>query len=199
MHPSIAIAAIVAQPTLHVTSAPASSGLQGMSGTNDLLGTDGIDGLKTGTLDTGSDLLYSAHLPVPGLKDPLTIVGVVLDGYSRSSVDDAVEATLRSIVTGFHQVDLGRQGDVVGTYTTRWGASARMVLDGSPSVLTWSSTPVTAKMTTTTLTTGSAGRKVGTVTWTAGKATVSEDVVLDGAIRPPSAWWRLTHPFELGT
>ena len=93
----------------------------------------------------------------------------------------------------------GRQGDVVGTYTTRWGASARMVLDGSPSTLTWSNTPVTAKMTTTTLTTGSAGQKVGTVTWTAGKATVSEDVVLDGAIRPPSAWWRLTHPFELGT
>jgi len=42
-----------------------------MISTNDLLGTDGIDGIKTGTLK-GSDLLFSSTVTV-GLPKPLTI------------------------------------------------------------------------------------------------------------------------------
>ena len=56
-------------------------------------------------------------------------------------------------------------------------------------------------MTTTTLTTGKDGEKVGVVTWTAGTATVTSPVLLQGTIRQPTAWWRLTHPkitFHLG-
>lgn len=190
-----AIAAIVGTRSLDLPG----TAVDGMQNTNDLLGADGIDGVKTGTLDNGSDLLFSSTLSVPEVSTPLRVVGVVLGGDSRSSVDDDVEETLHSIAAGFHETDLGHRGDVVGTYTTRWGARADMVLDGSPSVVTWSDTPITARMTTTTLTTGAAGRKVGTVTWTAGTTTVSVPVVLDHAIAAPSAWWRLTHPFELGT
>jgi D-alanyl-D-alanine carboxypeptidase (penicillin-binding protein 5/6) len=53
-------------------------------------------------------------------------------------------------------------------------------------------------MQTTTLTTGASGDKVGSVTWTAGSNTATVPVVLKGTIKPPTAWWRLTHPFELG-
>ncbi|MFT3797624.1 D-alanyl-D-alanine carboxypeptidase family protein [Microbacterium sp.] len=45
---------------------------------------------------------------------------------------------------------------------------------------------------------GSAGEEVGTVTSTAGSRTATAELVLDGDIAPPDAWWRLTHPFELG-
>jgi D-alanyl-D-alanine carboxypeptidase (penicillin-binding protein 5/6) len=189
-----AVASIVGKSSLDV----AVDGLRGMGTTNDLLGTDGVNGIKTGTLDpSGSDLLYSAQLDV-GTSAPLTVIGVELGGESRSEVDDDVQFLLESIRSGFHRVTLGTAGDVVGTYSTPWGSSARMVLASSRSVLTWSDTKVTASMTTTTLTTGRDGEKVGTVTWKVGGRTVSAPVVLQGGIRPPSAWWRLTHPFELG-
>ncbi|HXR43931.1 MAG TPA: D-alanyl-D-alanine carboxypeptidase, partial [Pseudolysinimonas sp.] len=133
--------------------------VQGMASTNDLLGTDGITGIKTGTLAQGSDLLFSATLDV-GAPKPLSVIGVVLGGSSHDSVDGHVISLLASIKAGFHSVPLGTAGQTVGTYSTPWGESAQMVLDHDASVLTWSDTPVTAKLTTTTLTTGADGEKV---------------------------------------
>ena len=190
-----AVASMVSQTALHIQGSP----VDGMSTTNDLLGVDGIDGIKTGTLDTGSDLLFSANVVVPNLPDVrLRVVGVVLSGFSRQTVDDDVRGMLRQLVSGFHSTSLGVQGDVVGTYTTRWGASARMVLGDDAAITTWSNAPITVKMSTGSITTGTARQKVGTVTWTSGKTTVKVPVVLEKAIKPPTDWWRLTHPGELG-
>ncbi len=183
------IAGIVAKTSLDVPS------LQGMPNTNDLLGSDGIDGIKTGTLE-GSDLLFSAKVS-DGVPTPLTVTGVVLKGASRQSVDASVQAMIASLVAGFHTDQLGTKGEVVGTYSTPWGSSASMVLGKTASLVSWSSTPITSKVSTTTLATGSSGEKVGTVTWTVGKATISVPVVLKGKIAKPSTWWRLTHPAQL--
>jgi D-alanyl-D-alanine carboxypeptidase (penicillin-binding protein 5/6) len=183
------IASIVNKTALDVPS------LAGMPNTNDLLGTDGIDGIKTGTLD-GSDLLFSSTVTV-GTPSPLTITGVVLAGSNRGSVDAAVNAMITSITAGFHHVDLATDGQTVGSYSTAWGAKATMVLGRSASTLTWSNTPITSSMKTTTLKTGASGEKVGSVTWRAGKSTVTLPVLLQGRIRPPTVWWRLTHPMQL--
>jgi D-alanyl-D-alanine carboxypeptidase (penicillin-binding protein 5/6) len=172
--------------------------LQGIANTNDLLGRDGVTGLKTGTLDGyGSNLLFSASVPVTGLTAPLTVVGVVLGGATRESVDADVTKLIDSLKAGFHQVPVATFQQAVGTYATPWGASAKMVLAHAASVYTYSNTPITSTMTTTTLTTGTSGEKVGSVTWKAGISSVTVDVVLDGGIAPPTAWWRLTHPTEL--
>jgi serine-type D-Ala-D-Ala carboxypeptidase (penicillin-binding protein 5/6) len=186
-----AIAAIVAKSSLDVPS------LAGMVNTNDLLGTDGVDGIKTGTLDSaGSDLLFSAVVPV-GLPQPLTVVGIVLGGQNHGSVNTDVRALIDSIKLGFHVEQFGTKGQAVGSYSTAWGAKAKMVLGGSASALTWSDTRITSTMSTTTLKTGASGEKVGSVTWTAGKTKVTVPVVLSGRIAGPSSWWRLTHPVQL--
>jgi D-alanyl-D-alanine carboxypeptidase (penicillin-binding protein 5/6) len=186
-----AIAAIVAKTSLDVPS------LAGMPNTNDLLGSDGIDGIKTGTLiPGGSDLLFSAVVPV-GAATPLTVTGVMLGGDSRASVDSAVRSLITSITSGFHEEQLATEGDVIGSYSTPWGAKASMILGKSASTLTWSNTPITSTMTTTTLKTGASGEKVGSVNYVAGKSTVTVPVVLKGKIQGPTTWWRLTHPMEL--
>ncbi|CAN5381534.1 hypothetical protein BH09ACT4_BH09ACT4_04330 [soil metagenome] len=186
------IAQIVAMPSLQVP------GIEAVSNTNNLLGTDGINGLKTGTLKgSGSDLLFSATLDV-GTPEPVTVLGVVLGGFSHDSVNGDVTDLLSSITAGFHQVDVADAGQEVGTYTTAWGESARTALGSGASVLTWSDTPITYTAQTITLTTGADGDEVGSVTWTAGPNTVTVPVVLQGTIKPPTAWWRLTHPSELG-
>lgn len=186
------IAQIVALPHLDIPN------FEQLPNTNDMLGTGGVNGLKTGTLvDIGSNLLFTARLPVGG-PEPLSVIGVVLGGYSHESVNLDVTAMLRSIANGFHDVPLAERGQVVGTYTTPWGESAQMVLTQSASIFTWSDTPITATMETTTLTTGAKGENVGAVTWTAGPETVTVPIELDRAIAPPDDWWKLTHPFDLG-
>ena len=121
-----------------------------MSNTNDLLGSDGITGLKTGNLGEGSyNLLYSASLDV-GAAEPLSVTGVVLGGHSRQSSIATSWRLLDSIRGGFHEVPVATRGQEVGSYTTPWGSTARMVVAESASIFTWSDTPITATMQTTT-------------------------------------------------
>ncbi|MDF2580980.1 MAG: D-alanyl-D-alanine carboxypeptidase, partial [Microbacterium sp.] len=141
-HP--AIASIAATPALSLP------GPGGMSNTNTLLGVNGITGLKTGNLGEDSyNLLYSATLDV-GATEPLTVVGVALGGATRESVNRDVIRTLDSIRAGFQHVPLVSEGREVGSFSTPWGSTARMVVADDASIFTWSDTPITATMTTTT-------------------------------------------------
>jgi len=186
------IAAIAATPSIAVPD----SGV--FSNTNDLLGVDGITGLKTGNLGYGSyNLLYTASMDV-GIGQPLQIVGVVLGEYTHESVDNEVRALLASIREGFRQVPVATHGQQVGEYRTPWGSSAKIVIAQEASILTWSDTPITVAMQTTAPKTYTDGEAVGSVTWTAGPNTTSIPLVIDGRIDPPDEWWRLTHPEELG-
>lgn len=190
-HP--AIAQIVATPSISLPGAGQ------LSNTNGLLGTAGITGLKTGTLGEGTySLLYTATLIV-GTADPLAVTGVLLGGSSRESVNTTVIATLDSIRAGFHKVPVATSGQEVGTISTPWGSTAELVVGEDASIFTWSDTPIVVTMDIKTPPTYRDGTVVGSVTWTAGPNTVSAPVKIKGSIDPPSEWWRLTHPSELGS
>lgn len=186
------IAQLVATPSLSLP------GPGNLSNTNGLLGTNGITGLKTGNLGENSyNLLYSATLDV-GAVEPLTVIGVVLGGVTRESVNLDVVRTLDSIRAGFHTVPVVASGLEVGSYSTPWGSTARLVVADDASIFTWSDTPITISMDTTTPKTYRDGEVVGSITWTAGPNTVSVPLEVDGSIVPPTDWWRLTNPSELG-
>lgn len=189
-HPTIA--QLAATPALSLPS------LGAMANTNDLLGVAGINGLKTGNLgENHFHLLYTASLDV-GATEPLAVTGVMLDGFSRDSVNGSVIALLESIRAGFHDVPVAASGDDVGRVSTPWGSSARLVVRDSASIFTWSDTPIAVTMELTTPTRYQDGEEVGTLTWTAGPSTATAVVILEGSIQPPTQWWRLTHPGDLG-
>jgi D-alanyl-D-alanine carboxypeptidase (penicillin-binding protein 5/6) len=186
-----AVAAIVKMPSLTIPNA------SGVANTNELLGVDGIDGIKTGTLaQAGACLLFSAVLEI-GAAAPITVVGVVLGGDDHASVDAAVRALLDSIKSGFHEVTLVTKGEAFGSYATPWKDAAAVVAGRTASVLTWSNTPITSTMVTKTIQAGTSGSPVGSVTFVAGKSTVTVPLVLKGSIHGPDDWWRLTHPVEV--
>ena len=169
-----------------------------VSNTNNLLGIDGITGLKTGNLGPDNyNLLYTSTLDV-GIGEPLHITGVVLGVYSRGTVDSVVRAQLQSIRDGFHAVQLVEQGQQIGSLSTRWGSRAALVVASAPTILTWSDTAITVAIDVSEPTTYTDGEVVGTITWTAGPHTTTADVVVSGDIEPPTEWWRLTHPGQLG-
>lgn len=186
------IAQIAATPSVTL------SGPGVLYNTNGMLGSNGITGLKTGTLGQGSySLLYTASVNVGGAT-PLSVTGVVLGGHSRESVNASVGATLESIRSGFHDVPVAESGQEVGDFSTPWGSTAKIVLSESASIFTWSDTPITATMKLGTPVTYKSGEVIGTITWTSGPNTVTADVEIKGTISPPTEWWRLTHPSELG-
>jgi D-alanyl-D-alanine carboxypeptidase (penicillin-binding protein 5/6) len=164
---------------------------------NKLLGTDGVTGIKTGTLDeSGASLLFSAVINVEGLA-PITVVGAILSGPDHDLVNTEVRTLLASIKAGFHEVPLIGKRAAVGSYATPWRDGARIVTATSASILTWSDTPITSTVTTEPVGASANGKKVGEITFVAGKSTVTVPLVLKGAIAEPSWSWRLTHPGEL--
>ncbi|WP_137842983.1 D-alanyl-D-alanine carboxypeptidase [Microbacterium sp. 2FI] len=187
-----AIADIVATPSLML------AGPGRINNTNELLGSHGITGLKTGNLGPGTySLLFTSSLDV-GLDAPLGVTGVVLDAASRAAVDEHVVAMLDGIRDGFRAVPVAAGGEPVGSFSTPWGAKAQMVISRDTSILAWSDTPITVSMETTIPKEYRDGEVVGSITWTAGPQTVTADIVVKGTIEPPTDWWRLTHPAELG-
>ena len=179
------------------SSAIAVPGVGSLSNNNISLGSEGINGIKTGTLDTaGSTLLFSATADV-GLAKPITIVGVILGGDSRETVDRAAQLMVRSIRSGFHTVQLVGDGTVVGRYSTPWKDGARVATGSRASVLTWSDAPITSKMTIKPVMTATSGSKVGSLDFMVEGASIAVPLVLDGSISGPDGWWRLTHPNEL--
>ncbi len=169
-----------------------------VTNTNDLLGTLGVTGLKTGNLGDGAfNLLFTSSLDV-GIDSPLQITGVRLGGETHDSTDADVRNLLQSISDGFHDIPLGTVGDDLGTISTPWGSSASLVLAKTTKLHTWSDTPVSVTLDTTTPQNYADGEVVGSVTWTAGPQTTAAEGKITGAIEEPSLWWRLTHPSELG-
>lgn len=185
------IAAIVGSQTLDVPN------FGPLANTNELLGVDGISGIKTGTLDeAGACLLFSASVDV-GAVAPITVVGVVLGGLDHDSLNESVRAMLEGVKAGFHRVPLVTIGAEIGSYTTQWGDNATVMAGETASVLTWSDTPITSSVSMNPIATGAAGSQVGTMTFVAGLETVEVPVELGGTIEEPDEWWRLSHPFEL--
>lgn len=188
---SPAVASIMKMPMLRV------AGFDQQASSNNVLGTDGINGVKTGTLDeAGSCLLFTAVVDV-GLGAPITIVGVVLGGTDHYGVGIAAQTLIEGIVAGFHQVPLMSAGTQLGVYDTPWGEKAHVIANDGASILTWSDTPVTVSVTRSSAKMGVKNATVGAVTYVAGARTATVSLELDDWLTGPGGWWRVTHPGEL--
>ena len=163
---------------------------------NELLGTDGVVGIKTGTLDeAGACLLFAADQVVDG--EPVTVVGVVLGGPDHDVVDADVRTLLAGVVDRSRRVDLVSAGDVLATWEAPWGARVRAVAAEDAAVTVWDDPRVTASVEADALDEGTAGERVGEVRWSVDDETVHVPLVLEGDLPGPSAWWRLAHPGQV--
>jgi D-alanyl-D-alanine carboxypeptidase (penicillin-binding protein 5/6) len=168
--------------------------------TNDLLGMNGIDGVKTGTTDeAGFCLLFSADYTVAG--ETLQLVGVVLGAPEEDTLHASVLALLQSAEAGFQTVPLVTAGDVIGSYTTPWGASADIVAEESVEATVWSSATVTRSAEAGEIGSGASGTEVGTARYTvdgitlgSGEYTVPLELASD--LDGPDAGWKLANPFR---
>lgn len=163
---------------------------------NELLGTHGVTGIKTGTLDPfGANLLFSGEYTVG--SSSITVIGVVLGGTDHPTLDVAIVNLLATVQQGFHEMDVSDVGEDFGSYTTAWGQTADAEAGAEAVLLTWSDTPITAEVSVDPVRLGDAGAQVGEVMYTAGERSVTVPLVLSNALTDPGPGWRLTHPGEL--
>lgn len=164
--------------------------------TNKLLGVDGIDGIKTGTLDeAGACLLFSADLQVG--RETVALVGVVLGGPDHGTVNRSVRELMSTVAAGFQEVTLASAGDRFASYTTPWGESTDLVAAEDTTAIVWSDTPVTAKVSADRFKSGAEGNDAGTVTFAVGSRRVEVELELATTIEDPGPWWRLANPEKL--
>jgi D-alanyl-D-alanine carboxypeptidase (penicillin-binding protein 5/6) len=164
--------------------------------TNLLLGRDGVDGIKTGTLDDfGANLLFSADYVVG--ESTVTVIGVVLGGPDHDVIDRDILKLLDTAVANFTEVEVAADAEAFATYTAIWGDSVTAVAADRTTLLTWAGTPVTVEVLTDELRTGTAGEDVGDLVFTSGPMTVRADLELADDLDDPGLWWRLTNPAAL--
>jgi D-alanyl-D-alanine carboxypeptidase (penicillin-binding protein 5/6) len=163
---------------------------------NELLGLDGVVGIKTGTLDeAGACLLFAADYTIAG--EAVTVVGVMLGGVDHDSLDADVQRLLTSVTGSFQTVTATTAGDVWASYELPWGAGTEAVAAADASRLVWGDVTVSASIETEAVSAGEAGDAVGRVRFEIGDEEVDVPLVLDRDVAPPGAWWRLTHPDDV--
>lgn len=171
-------------------------GLGTVENRNALLGVDGVDGIKTGTLDeAGSCLLFSQDFVVG--SQTITIVGVVLGGPDHETIDTAIRSLLAQVDAGFREVTLVTEGQSFGRYATPWGDAAAAVAANDLSVVTWAGAPIAAEVETRQVHLVRAGEEVGELTVTVGEQTLQVPLEISETIDDPGPLWRLSHPGEL--
>jgi D-alanyl-D-alanine carboxypeptidase (penicillin-binding protein 5/6) len=164
--------------------------------TNLLLGRDGVDGIKTGTLDDfGANLLFSADYLVGDFT--VTVIGVVLGGPDHDVIDRDILKLLDTALANFTEVEVAADAEEFATYTAIWGESVAAVAAERTTMLTWADTPVTVDVVTEEVRTGVAGEDVGDLVFTSGPSTVRIDLELAADLGDPGPWWRLTNPVAL--
>jgi D-alanyl-D-alanine carboxypeptidase (penicillin-binding protein 5/6) len=184
------VSAIVATGAVEV------AGIGSFTNRNLLLGVNGVDGIKTGTLDeSGACLLFSQDIVVEG--ETITIVGAVLGGPDHPSLAATVNALLTQADSGFQRVELIAAGTPLATYTTVWGDEVTAVAMRSASIVTWTGATIDTELTTQPVRLGDTGDDVGDLTFTVADRVVVVDVELASPIEDPGPWWRLANPFRL--
>ncbi|GGR38851.1 D-alanyl-D-alanine carboxypeptidase family protein [Agromyces mediolanus] len=169
--------------------------LGAIENSNKLLGTHGVDGIKTGTTDDAANLLFSADVPVG--DESVTIVGVLLDAPDHASLREAVAALLDSVAPGFREVTVFDEGADLASYATPWGQTAHAEASEAARLVVWSDTPVEVAVDAASVTTAADGSDVGTATVTAGSRSIVVPLRLDAPLEDPGAWWRLGNPGAL--
>lgn len=159
---------------------------------NDLLGVDGVFGIKTGSTDeAGGNLVFAARLKV-GART-LIIVGAVFNQPGTDTPEQLVAvnnvvrrllAVVRRMVKEYTLLAVAPAGQV----RTAWGASTSVSPAAPLTVIGWPGLAVPVWVATTTPGADVAsGQEVGSVE-AAGRRV---PLRADGATAAPSLWWRL--------
>jgi serine-type D-Ala-D-Ala carboxypeptidase (penicillin-binding protein 5/6) len=107
-----------------------------VSNINQLLGSNGIIGIKTGfTEDAGGNLAFAARREAAGRQ--VDVIGVVLGQEDRPAAFDATLDIINSLNNGLQVAHVVPAGQPVGTYKPAWTGAIDIVVPEDVIMLVW--------------------------------------------------------------
>lgn len=150
---------------------------------NTSLGTEGIDGIKTGfTFAAGGCLLFSSTQQILGQST--TVIGAILGAETRDIALAAAPGVVKTSFPNIIQISPVKENQVFAHVKTAWGQQVELVAKQGVSMVLWKGEPISLEVSLNTeLLSGQIklGDKVA-------------DLNLESSINQPDLWWRLTHP-----
>jgi D-alanyl-D-alanine carboxypeptidase (penicillin-binding protein 5/6) len=181
------IAQIVEQPSATIPTAGEVKNL------NWLLGSDGINGVKTGNTDkAGGCYLFAANRQVQGRS--VLVIGAILGASDLNNAITAAKPLLAAADSGFVLTTPVHKGQVVGTYKTPWEGSAQALATKDLSVLAWKDKDIQISDKPQPVSTpAEAGAPVGSISLQNVGLATSSSLVLSQELSGPSWRWRIFH------
>lgn len=160
---------------------------------NSRLGTGNIIGIKTGLTDeAGGCFLFAAKYKMEGVKEPLTLIGVIMGAPNLRAAITEGEPLLKSAKQHFSVKTPIKAGETFASLTTPWLATSDVVAREDVTLVSWNGTTLTPRVELAKIN-GSlpAGTQVGTALISSGNNTASTPLVLKESIDGPSWQWRV--------
>ena len=163
---------------------------------NWLLGTDGVDGIKTGNTDqAGGCFLFSATQTVGGQK--IQVVGAILGAPDTNSPNQAIDDSqpiIEATPQNFTSIEVAKANQIVGSYKAAWGPSSKAIAATDLTIAAWNGSKPTqlTKLDKVSAPTTN-GQRVGVASVTSSGQTQTVPVLLQQKIAPPSLFWRIFH------
>jgi D-alanyl-D-alanine carboxypeptidase (penicillin-binding protein 5/6) len=167
---------------------------------NQLLGVDGVVGIKTGfTEEAGGNFAFAAIRDIGGQQ--VDVYGVILgqgdhvDGFeSRQAAFTATQTALNSLDAGLEYRLVISNRQPMATVTTDWGDDVDLVVTEDVELLTWPGVTLQTTVEVEDVSPGqAAGEQVGWVNLILGEQARRLPLVLADDLDGPSIFWRLTH------
>ncbi|CAO1651632.1 D-alanyl-D-alanine carboxypeptidase [Salinibacterium sp. NYA9b] len=178
------------------TSSADIPGIGAVHNSNQLLGIDGVDGIKTGTLDVGwSCLLFSADVTVG--DEVITLVGAVVGGPDHPTINAAIRELITDATAGFSEVEVATDGEEFADYDTPWGDESAAIAASTVTAVVWGEDEISVTVEAAPVRLAAAGENAGTLHVQVGTETFEIPLVFSNEIDDPGAWWRLTNPQSL--
>lgn len=164
---------------------------------NQLLGTNGIIGIKTGNTDQAGGVYVSSSRVTVNDK-PVTIVTALAGAAGLWEAMHDSLPLIKSAQANFKPITPVKKGADIASYKTSWGQTIPAVAADNLSLNVWGGSKVSAKTNLQNINGKSdKGQNVGTaiVPGSAYNNQLSVPVKIQASPAKPSIGWRLTHPF----
>ncbi|MDQ5885681.1 MAG: hypothetical protein QG628_78 [Patescibacteria group bacterium] len=184
------LAEIVAQPT---ASIPVHGEVRNV---NWLLGSSGVNGIKTGNTDEAGGCFMVSTVRTLGTGEKKTLIAVILGAPTRNKAINDSLPLISSTESNFVPVTVARKGQVVGYYSVPWSGNVRSVVKDDVIISHWRGTPLRPKTELVDAVVPSVkGTKVGTIT--VKDQMQKSDITLADEIPAPPNSWRFQRAYQL--
>lgn len=161
---------------------------------NNLVGHNGVVGIKTGNTDqAGGCYMFAVRRAVGGDRQ-VTLVGTIMGANNLAAAIDDAQPLIDAAFKLFHKTDVIHTSQIVGKISQTGGKTTSIVASRKLSITAWDSQVPKAEVTTNAL--GSSVKQadeVGRIDINVGDMSYTIPIIASETIRQPSLGWRIRH------